>query len=125
MLYDVAKRKVLTEDLTEGLSVLLVTDAYAFDPAHQRVEDVEGDEFQDSSYSRKTVQNVGLKINSSSYDIKGDDLFWDVDLSGVVGGVVFYYPGFLLSFFDTEDKVLDGSGFRVQFDSEGVVGVDV
>lgn len=125
MIYDIAKKRLLTEDLREGLEVLLVTDSYVPDAAHQTVADVEADEFSDANYSRKMVQNVVVRDNGTSFDIDGDDVFWDATLTGTVGGVVFFYPGFLLAFFDTEDKVLDGSGFKVKSGSEGIVGVNV
>ena len=125
MIYDIAKKRLLSEDLREGLEVLLVTDSYVPDSAHQTVADVEADEFSDANYSRKTVQNVVVRDNGTSFDIDGDDLFWDANLTGTVGGVVFFYSGFLLAFFDTTDTVLDARGFKVELDQEGIVGVNV
>jgi hypothetical protein len=125
MIYDIAKKQLLTEDMREGLEVLLVTDSYVPDSAHQTVADVEADEFSDANYSRKTVQNVVVRDNGTSFDIDGDDLFWDATLTGTVGGVVFFYSGFLLAFFDTTDTVLDAKGFKVELDQEGIVGVNV
>jgi len=125
MIYDIAKKEVLREDLTTGLSVMLMTDGYVSNTGHETVSDVEADEFADADYSRKTVQNVAVVDNGDSFDVWGNNIFWDGPLTGTVGGVIFYYSGFLLAFFDTTDTVLDSESFKVSLHSDGIVGVNI
>lgn len=122
MLYNIAKNKLLTEDLTVGLKAMLVTDAYVFDASHEAVLDVDDSEFNHANYSRQTVANVSLIDNGASFAIDGDDLEW-TKLTGTVGGIIFFYDGFLLSY-NSAITILDNDNYIVKLSESGIVEVN-
>lgn len=118
---------------TGDIRVLLVDDTYVFDPDHNFVSDVVGEEISTTNYVRKVLQNTTV-----TEDDAGDEVILDADNETwtalgppaggpTVGGAVIYRntgadgTSPLISFGDLTDTVVNGGDFTVNWPAAGII----
>lgn len=117
---------------TGDIRVLLVDDSYTFNPDHNFVSDVVGDEIATANYVRKVLANTTI-VEDDANDavvVDADDVTWTAlgpPVGGpTVGGIIpFRHTGNdatapIISFGDLTDFVVNGGDFTNEWDTNGV-----
>jgi hypothetical protein len=126
-------------DTAEVFRALLVSSTYTYNAAHVSVADVLAFEVSGNNYSRIDVTNraAAIDVSGDRALLDADDLvFEEVDVTGLVGGVIIYkrfgmddstpLSDPLVCFLSVTPVSLsggDGVRFKVRFDTDGVVAL--
>lgn len=118
---------------SDVIRVLLVDSTYTFDPDHDFVDDVSGDEIAVSGYARATLASKTLTEDTANDRFKFDatDVAFGTLASGAtVGGAVIYRQtggddstptnDELICFLDFSDTPTNGGSFTLQFHADGI-----
>jgi hypothetical protein len=114
-LYNQGRQAFLEGDIDWGnsnIDVLLVTDAYGFDPTEQVVSDLVGSELGATDYVRKDLTGRTVTLNGSTVQGSAANVTWSGLGNGTnetIGGVVVFFnsgadaSSTLIAFSDTAD----------------------
>jgi hypothetical protein len=114
-LYIQGRQSLLEGDIdwaNSNIDVLLVTDAYGFDPAEQVVADLVGSELAATDYVRKDLTGRTVTLNGTTVQAAAANVTWSALGNGTnetIGGVVVFLnsgadaSSTLIAFSDTAD----------------------
>lgn len=135
--YPLGKVKVLNGDtdlLTDNIKALLVSDAYAYNAAHEFVADVVASELAGTGYAggfggagRKALAGKAVALVGALASFDADDLTWAGLDAGTVGGIIVFREATsdadspLIAFLDPADLVSNGGNVVAAWHADGIL----